>query len=184
MFPLVRVSHHLRLLLPHCLFEPNLPRYLALTLAPSLIVANVDNNLTPRLLIERHTLFVLPPDPTPLSLQHGDHRVSEQATVGCGLLQLFDAFELCLLDPLSVRGFEGKFGDVERLIPGFRSCLLGGLRVGVEVLEDSEELEEELSSEVGVCNLQGVQSSKGGRDEQLHTSRSNRSGLVKNFAKK
>jgi hypothetical protein len=42
---------------------------------------------------------------------------------------------------------------MERFISGFRSGLLGGFRVGEEVLEDCQKLEEELSSEVCVCNL-------------------------------
>ena len=69
------------------------------------------------------------------------------------MLQLFDALELGLLDPLRVCGFEGELGDMERFVPGLRRCLFGSLRVGKEVLEDCQELEEELPSEVCVCDL-------------------------------
>ena len=121
MFPLIRVGHHLLLLFSHRLFKPDLPHHLPLTLtvAPGFATTNINNDITPRLLIERHALFVLPPHPTLLPIQHGGHGISEQTTIGCGLLQLLDAFEVGFLDPLGVRLFESELWDMERFVPGF-----------------------------------------------------------------
>jgi len=49
--------------------------------------------------------------------------------------------------------FESKFGNMERLAPGFGGGLLSCFRVGEEVLEDRQELKEELAPEVCICNL-------------------------------
>ena len=42
---------------------------------------------------------------------------------------------------------------MEGFVPGLRRCLLSGFRMGEEMLEDRQKLEEELSSEMCICNL-------------------------------